>query len=945
MALQPGTRLGPYEIVDALGGGGMGEVYRARDQRLGREVALKVLRDELGLDHERLRRFAQEARSASALNHPNIVVVHDFDRAGAGSGEVTYLGMELVDGESLGTILDRGPLPPRRALAIGAQIADGLAAAHERGIVHRDLKPDNVMVTREGRVKILDFGLAKVFGDGPLAPDGAAPMATRAGQLWGTPGYMAPEQINGEAIDFRADQFALGVILYELIAGRRPFTGANPFATMTAIARDEPVPLATAAPHAPDQVAWVIERLLAKAPEERYHSTRDLARDLARLRDVAPRGGGAGPVPLSADGGTSGASGGGVAYGHATDRHSGALAAGGDAHADGFHAASGLDSTTGATIALHPLRGRRAAAWRASPLVLALAGALLLALGAAAGWLLRAPAPATPPPRFQALTHSGSDASADVSPDGRVVAFVSERDGRRRIWLKQLVGGSEAPLTAGVDDFPRFSPDGGQVLFSRFDGADRTLYRTAVVGGEERRILANANAADWSPDGRRIAFSRNRDDSTWALVVADAEGGNERELLRIETNAMGPPAWSPDGKRIVVVTGVSLSGAPSQIRFVDPKSGGETIYAGGPVLGLPAAPAWLADSSAVLIPRAHDVRSFHGAIVRLGLDGAARPLFSSLNVGPSVTIAAPGRIIFDAAAVRTNLHEHRLDGGGADWLTRGYVLDRQPRYSPDGRRVIFSSNRSGNLDLWELDRETRLLRRLTDAPQEDWDPAYVGDGSRIVWSSRRGGNMEIWTAAIDGSGARQVTRDGVDAENPSPSPDGKWLVYTSLNPTQRGIWKIRTDGSGAMNLVPGDHGLAEISPDGQYVLYRTDPGPTSFEINAVRLADGARVPGFRIARTVLPAQIRGVVQGRARWLPDGRAVAYVASDERNVPGIWVQDFVPGKDTSATARKLAGFDLPWGSESFAFSPDGQRMAIATGEQTTGLVIAEGVDGVQ
>src|SRR6185503_478458 len=450
MTFEPGTRVGPYEVLATLGDGGMGVVYRARDGRLGREVALKVLRDELRLDRDRLGRFAQEARSASALNHPNIVTVHDFDSVAVGGNAVSYLGMELVDGESLGALVGRGPLPLRRALAIATQIAEGLAAAHERGIVHRDLKLDNVMVTREGRVKILDFGLAKVFDDSPLLGDAARPTATRAGQIWGTPGYMAPEQINGEAVDYRADQFALGVILYELIAGRRPFGGGNPFEAMTAIVRDEPVPLATAAPQVPGQVAWVVERLLAKAPEERYHSTRDLARDLARLRDVAPRGG-------AASGGTS---------------HSGD-ASGVVGNVDR------VDSTTGATIALRPPRRTTGARWRLSPLAAILAAVLLIAAGAALGWWLRRPAP-TSPPSLQALTYSGSDSAADVSPDGRLVAFVSERDGQRRIWLKQLRGGSEAPLTAGIDEAPRFSPDGGQVLFSRFEGGNRVLYRTAV---------------------------------------------------------------------------------------------------------------------------------------------------------------------------------------------------------------------------------------------------------------------------------------------------------------------------------------------------------------------------------------------------------------------------------------------------------------------------------
>jgi|CXWL01.1.fsa_nt_gi Tol biopolymer transport system component len=891
MSLLPGTRLGPDEILSTLGGGGMGDVYRARDARLGRDVALKVLRDDLEIDSERLRRFEQEARAASALNHPNIVTVFDFSTGGG--GEATFLAMELVEGQSVRELLAAGPLPLRRTLQIVSQIAEGLAAAHELGIVHRDLKPENVMVTRDGRAKILDFGLAKVHAETLAQPDTTRPMATRPGMMWGTPGYMAPEQIMGEAVDYRVDQFALGVLLYQCLTGSRPFAGANPFEEMNSVLAEEPTPLALLAPTVPDQLAWVVERLLAKVPGDRYDSTRDLGRELGRLRDTFS--------------------------------------------SRGFGSGSGM------------ARGRRrSATWRPR-LLLGTAAVALLMAGFGLGWWLRT-SPVGTPPRLRTLTYSGSDSSPDLSPDRRVMAFVSERDGRRRIWLEQLASGAEAPLTAGVDDAPRFSPDGSSVLFSRVDGERHGLYRVAIVGGEERRLLADATAGDWSPDGRQIAFVRKVDDRHWLLGIVGADGGEERELLRVETNDMGPPSWSPDGRQVVVSNGVALSGAPSELHFVEVTSGRERTVAAGPLLGPPTSPAWLSDSSAVLLPQVDNVRVYHGAMLELRPDGSSHPLFWSLNIGSAAAVGARGQVVFDAASVRTNLREHRLDGGGDRWLTRGYALDRQPRYGADGKRLLFSSNRSGNLDLWELALDTGALRRLTDSPAEDWDPAYVGAGEQIVWSSARSGNLEIWIAAADGSGARQVTHDGVDAENPTATPDGKWLVYVSLNPAHRGIWRIRPDGSEASNLVPGDCGLPEISPDGRYVLYRTVPASTGFGIEVVRLADGQRVPGFSVARKVTPGQGRGIVQGRARWLPDGSGIAFVAAapagpEQSDVTGLWVQDFLPDRDTSDTLRPLTGFDLPWGVESFAFSADGRLLTMATGEQTTNLVMAESVAGVE
>ncbi|HXM79513.1 MAG TPA: serine/threonine-protein kinase, partial [Thermoanaerobaculia bacterium] len=295
MTMQPGSRLGPYEIVVPIGAGGMGEVYRARDARLGREVAVKVLPEAFSADSNRLRRFEQEARSASALNHPNIVTIHDVGQEGA----VSYIAMELVEGQSLREVLAAGPLPQKKAIAIAAQVSSGLAKAHASGIVHRDLKPENVMVTTDGLAKILDFGLAKLA----LNPSAKllSQAETEAGQtepgiLLGTVGYMSPEQAAGRSLDFRSDQFSFGAILYEMLSGRRAFQRATAVETLTAILKEEPLPLA--APAAPEPLRRIVERCLAKDPEDRYASTRDLARDLADVRDLPSETRGA-PPPVS----------------------------------------------------------------------------------------------------------------------------------------------------------------------------------------------------------------------------------------------------------------------------------------------------------------------------------------------------------------------------------------------------------------------------------------------------------------------------------------------------------------------------------------------------------------------------------------------------------------------------------------------------------------------
>jgi hypothetical protein len=451
MTLSAGTRLGPYEILSPLGAGGMGEVYKARDPRLGRDVAIKVLPASFSEDSDRLRRFEQEARSASALNHPNIITIHEIGSADSTS----YIAMECVDGESLRELLASGALATKKMLDVAVQIGEGLAKAHAAGIVHRDLKPENVMVSKDGFVKLLDFGLAKLFTAPQEQGSGMPTMVhqeTQPGTVMGTVGYMSPEQASGRPIDFRSDQFAFGSILYEMATGKRAFQRETGAETLTAIIKDEPEPVERLNPKAPAPFRWIVERCLAKDSRDRYASTLDLARDLRTVRE------------------------------HLTEL-SGSGAAG--------------------TVEAAP---RRRPGW------IAVAAAFLIGAAVSAVWL-RGPAasPAHTAPVVRPLTYTGRDYSPAASPDGKTIAFASDRDGKKRVWLKQVAGGGEQALTDGPqDDFPRFSPDGAAVLFVRMaPGQPPAVYRQDLVGGEVRRISENAVSADWSPDGKSASAIRS----------------------------------------------------------------------------------------------------------------------------------------------------------------------------------------------------------------------------------------------------------------------------------------------------------------------------------------------------------------------------------------------------------------------------------------------------
>lgn len=860
----------------------MGEVYRARDPRMNREVAVKVLPESVAANRERLARFEQEARAAGMLNHPNLLTVYDV----GAHDSVPYLVAEFLEGETLRQKLNAGstmrsgdsssPLPMRKAIEWAQQLAAGLSAAHEKGIVHRDLKPENIFITRDGRVKILDFGLAKLTAEAnadvsSLTDARTQQRGTDPGTVLGTVGYMSPEQVRAQPLDHRSDIFSFGAILYEMFAGVRAFRGDSTADTMSAILHEDPPELSTTNPNVPPGVERIVRHCLEKSPDERFQSARDLAFDLASL------------------------------------------------------------STDSARVA--PAKATRRVAL---PLVSSIALASLLT-GFIAGWFVHTPRvkPATTP-RARPLTYSGRDASPAVSPDHRSIIFSSGRDGRRRLWLKELATGGEVPLTTGLDDFPRYSPDGSTIIFIRTENGVPALYRTAVVAGTPRRLLARVVAADFTPDGKQIVYVPYDDASSIrsSVAIANADGSNPRVITSVP-RIMGTPRVSPDGKWIALADLTSGNlGNRAWLMSIDGKVVRPLPLPRG--YGSAGGVTW-SDAQHVIYGAPESIAGYSAGAQQTFFsvdlrNDEVKPLINAVG-GLLVEKAGPGKLIFDTFAFRQNLREIPLDGKSeARWLSRGSAMDRQPAYSRDGQWIAFSSNRSGNLDVWAVNRESGAVVRLTDDANEDWDPGYTPDG-HLIWTSNRSGTFEIWLAESDGSGARQLTHDGVDAENATVTRDGRWVVYSSYNTQNPGVCVMPMSGGTARLLYRGAVELPEVSPDGRWVSFHAI-GP-----NHLMVAEIATGKQYTLA--VLTAREVGAAIGRSRWRADGKAVVYVDRDDSGEWSLQQQEFVPGVDTASTRKLLAKSEAPTLIESFGMSPDGKYVVASVTERVDGVYIAENV----
>jgi Tol biopolymer transport system component len=794
MSVAPGTKFGPYEVVAPIGAGGMGEVYEARDVRLNRTVALKVLPARLVADPDRRQRFVQEAQLASSLQHPAIITIFDIGSADDGD----YIAMELLRGRTLDAVIPPHGLRLSEALKYGVQIADALAAAHGAGIVHRDLKPGNIMVSDQGKVKILDFGLATLTQADPVSGTDetrlgpAALVDTGAGMVLGTVAYMSPEQAEGRQVDGRSDIFTLGSILYEMLSGQRAFQADSAPGTLAAVIAREPPSLTAAIPNLPAEVELLVSRCLRKDISRRVQHAADLKVALEELHDSVSSG------------------------------------------------------------SVSPLR----AAAREGRREFALAGAiaLVVALVAAVLWWPREPpAPvAFTPAQLTALP--GAENSPTLSPDGTQVAFVWIREQVPTIDVyASVIGANTQPLRLTSDDvnhaWPAWSPDGRSIAVWHHAGAagttqQATLALISPLGGPERTVLewdGYIRRIVWSPDGRWLAVSPvvPRGNLDRGIVLVSPDTGERIEWANVDPafKASAAPAFSPDGRRVAFVR--PKDDFASDLFVVDVGADGRP--SGAPVQ-IPCDyhdignPVWTADGRELLVIAG--VASSNGGVVRVAVDGtgSAAKIAGLERPGLRIALSSDGRrLVFprdsgDADIWRIDLADPAASGR----VAASTLWDEGADASPDGRRLVFSSNRSGAREIWVADPtgENAIALTAFGGPVPGtarWSP----DGSLIAFDGRPGASSEIFVVSPGGGPMRQLTHAPGEDARPAWSHDGRWIYFSSDRSGRNEIWRMTPDGRDPVQITRNGGTTVAVSKDGEWLYYQPA---------------GAAVPGIRRVR-------------------------------------------------------------------------------------------------
>jgi len=894
--LPDGTCVGPYRIRSLIASGGMGDVYRAHDERLGRDVALKVLPTGLTDDRERLERFAQEAKSASALNHPHIVVIYEIGQARPSfvvesmgqrqrPDEVHFIAMELVEGETLREFLLAQP-PLARRLEVLAQTAEGLGKAHAAGIVHRDLKPDNVMVSIEGYAKVVDFGLAKLVepanGWNPLGADSPTMKAiTVQGELIGTAGYMSPEQILGKIIDQRSDIFSFGCIIYETVTGRRPFDGESFVDTLHEVLHATPAPIEH------PELQRIVGKCLVKDREYRYQSIRDVALDLR---------------------------------------------------------AAGEQRVAEAQIE-RPRKKSIAAAIAIVAIAALIAWQIALRIRPASAPIARSV--------LQRITTSGHIGHLAVSPDGRFAAYtIADDEKGEGVWLQQIATGSRVNVVAHAPKVfyagLAFSADGNHLIATRYDG---TIYgavmEVPILGGTLSKLIGDADTvATPSPDGTQLAVTRDvlEKGESW-LLVASRDGSHERVLATLSMpEGATSPAWSPDGKKIAVAHG-------QNIFAIDAATGARRTIPVAGAHGTIHNVAW--NGNDALVISAVDERSAG----RFQLQRVDAGTGATTSLTDDYDDYTEPRIAGDAVAAIQTKYQSTLwsatPGAPATQLTRGlgssdglYGLT-----SARDRRIIYSSSAGGTVDLWTANADGSDARQLTNDERLESHPVITTDGATIVYASRFRGTSSIWRMNIDGSqpkqiatapaiydfalspdGKRVVYASGNDTSTRSSlmsvsidggaastiaitgpllkwlnvTPDGKTIVFSALDDKAVKIFKVAITGGPVTKLFNTQGHDASISPDGKRIAFAAGMEDTGAKLTVLTI-DGATVP--------VPA----ITGHTFRWTPDGKAIAYIKRDGKQ-ENVVIQPLSGGTPTPLTAFTDGAIS------SYEWSLDGQRIVL-------------------
>ncbi|HYH85966.1 MAG TPA: protein kinase, partial [Pyrinomonadaceae bacterium] len=904
MAIETGTRVGKYEIKELLGTGGMGEVYRALDTELRRAVALKFLPADIAADPRRMRRFEQEALAASALNHPNILTVYDISQTEEGR---RFFSTELVEGVTLREHLSSRPVKLGEVLDIAVQIASALVAAHAAGVVHRDIKPDNVMVRRDGYIKVLDFGLAKISGRPTDSADSEADtralVVTDAGAVMGTVSYMSPEQTAGGEVDARTDIWSTGVVLYEMLTGHVPFRGKSASHTIVAILDEEPPPLSMYLPEAPESLQDIVSDALTKDRDARLQTAKQLLAKLQRIKRRLDTGGSLDhtltPEASSGDGAA----------------HSGPVLT---------RTVGGVQRTTARSgdflrVPTSPDAEHKTARVARSRRKLALAAAAVVLAGLAFGgykllWRGGASSGAPFAPlgsmKFAKVPASAATVSASISPDGRYVARVVFEAGRVSLRLRQLGTTSERDLVPAdeTNNFvgtPSFSPDGNYVYFTSGKRGQvfRELYRVALNGGEPQKVAYDVDSgAAVSPDGKRVAFRRHmpkeREDT---LVMIGVDGGGEQTVAKYKLpQRIDAPTWSPDGSVVAyTVNGTDDEGYYVNIEalVVADKSVRKVSTARWRLM---ANVAWLADSTGLVVA-ARDRASLPSTPMQLWYvaypSGEAERITNDLNnfVGVSLTadartlLAKQGRDtsnLWIAPAGDSSRARQLTNGGGNGFGNVSWLADG---------RLVYDSDASGNVDVWVMSADGTGARQLTQDQNTDTSPVATPDGRYIVFKSNRAVGWGIWRMNPDGGNAKELVSNVDQTPSLQVSPDSQWVYYVSRDEEGRGaLWRVSVEGGAPAKVLSDKIGYVRLAPDGKSIFsIYLDPVPdATAKIYVFPLEGGTPTRVLEAPTDMYDAR---------EWSPDGQAIDYVSARE-GVANLWRLPLAGGKARQLTDWK-------------------------------------------
>lgn len=869
-----GKKVAHYQILDRLGSGGMGDVYRARDIKLGRDIAIKVLLPGITADPNRLQRFEQEARAAAALNHPNIVTVYSVEVVEG----MQFLTMELIDGKSLAELIPKNGMRIEEILKLAIPLADAISVAHGRGITHRDLKPSNIMVTTDGRVKVLDFGLAKLKEAAAAGDDmttAASIALTGEGQIVGTVNYMSPEQAEGKTIDHRSDIFSLGVVVYEMATGERPFKGDTKVSVISSIIKDTPKSVTELNLTQPREIAHIIKRCLAKDTARRYQSAADLRNELEELRDEI---------------------------------------------------ASGVTAVGGRPVLeKSPVRHR----W----LMPAGIGVVILA-AAAFGAYIRNRSALRPAGSFDQLeinrlTHTGKELIAAISGDGRYVAHVVGDAAEQSLWIRQTGTTSDVqivPPAAVRYDGVAFSPDQNYVYYNSYarNASRANLYQLPVLGGTPRQILEDVDTpVCFSADGRQFIFQRGFPSrGEFAVMAANIDGTSERTVKLRKAPEFYPTsvlACSPDGKHLATPASSLAAGGAFQLVVVDVGTGSETVL--GTQLWVDMSGiSWTSDGRGLIVTGAD--RFSTSQLWHLSYpDGVARKITNDLNGYRGISMSADSRSIIanqgqtlsqmfvvengdEAHAKRITSGAGRHDGlSGIAW-------------TPDGK-IVYTSEASGNPDIWMMDSDGTNQKQLTVGPTPEGLGSVSPDGRYIFFVSVRMEGPRIWRMDRDGTNLKQLSIDAVTT-NPEVSADGQWVLYTFFSNGQPSIWKTSIDGGTAGKVSDLRLFLIGLSPDGKMIAAAYyDPDKHLNRIAVLPVEGGS------------PQFFDGIV-GSLRWAADSQALSYVET-RGGVSNLWMRPLKggpPSQITHFTQDRIF---------SFAWSRDGKKLAYTQGQPTYDLVL--------